>query len=42
MLFISKVYTESVGLDSGPDKLAPAPDMELISVLAEKAAEATV
>ena len=35
MLFISKIYAGSVGLDTGPDKLAPATGMPLISVLTE-------
>lgn len=33
MLFISKIYAGSVGLDTGPDKLAPATAMPLIGVL---------
>ena len=35
MLFISKIYAGSVGLDTGPDKLAPATAMPLIGVLTE-------
>ena len=34
MLFVSKIYAESVGLDTGPDKLAPATAMPLIAGLA--------
>ena len=35
MLFISKIYEASVGLDTGPDKLGTATGMRLVSVLTE-------
>ena len=35
MLFISKIYAASVGLDTGPDKLGTATGMPLVSVLTE-------
>jgi len=35
MLFVSKIYAGSVGLDTGPDKLAPATGMPFVGVLTE-------